>query len=88
MKIYYLSDIINTIVLLSLIKMPKFTFCVIKSDEDFILIGNDFCGKCANDKLEILTKYEVDEEEARDLIRNYQLRCVCIRCECNSHKIK
>lgn len=58
-----------------------FTLAVIESNEDFVVIKEDFCSKCAEKKLKTLITFPLEREEAVKIIKS-GIRCVRVSDEC------
>ena len=60
-----------------------FTFIVVDTDIDFLVIKNLYCIKCFRHKMNtnILSKFLITTQEFKDFKSN-DIRCIRIICEC------
>lgn len=59
-----------------------FTLCIIKSDEDFVIVKDKYCEKCLNNKIGVIYKYEINKDEAKEYGKIYGIRGIIVKCEC------
>ena len=60
-----------------------YSFLVVNTNIDFLVIKNKFCKKCLQKKMDvnILSTYLITKEEASE-ITSYSIRALRVICEC------
>ena len=61
-----------------------FTFVVIDTNVDFLVIKNPYCKTCFRNKMfaNILSKYLISHQDVSEF-KNLDIRCIRVVCECN-----
>lgn len=63
--------------------VTKYQMAIVWSNEDVIVIKDDFCRSCFERKVSGIVKlYSINKAESDDLKKNGNCRIVRIKCEC------
>uniref|UniRef100_A0A6C0AEZ9 Uncharacterized protein n=1 Tax=viral metagenome TaxID=1070528 RepID=A0A6C0AEZ9_9ZZZZ len=64
--------------------MSDYTFVLIPSESDAILLKGNYCDLCCKKKLNYILKFKLTIEEVKDLKKNSNIKGLNIKCECQN----
>jgi hypothetical protein len=60
----------------------EFSLVIVETPNDAVLVLKPYCKKCATNKLSAIKYCSISLQDAKELIKNYNIKACKINCEC------